>query len=298
MNALTSKQQPRPPNQDKLHYLTSVVPLLGIKAMAIITEEVGDIFSAPPNSILIHACNARGAWGSGVAVAFKQKYPYAFRKYNTHCLSPPTGSNLSVKQHQASIVGTTLLIPPSNATNQRQTSKTPHYIACLFTSLDYGKKVSPADEILENTKNALKDLAKQVSEIRESGEGVIGKCHAVRINSGRFSVEWLKTKAVLEAGDLDITIVRPDEEQEGDAAGGKSRQHPVKGERAKGEKPRARNNARGYSPWASVRAKAESPFEKQMHGVKRKADEDSKGKEPVQIHPGLAKRRKRLGLEG
>lgn len=232
-----------------------------------------------------------------MAVAFKQKYPHAFRKYNAHCLSPPTGSHLSVKQHQANIVGTTLLIPPSNATNQRQASKTPHYIACLFTSLDYGKRVSPAEEILENTGSALKDLAKRVAEVRESGEGEIGGCHAVRINSGRFGVEWQKTKAVLEAGDLDITVVRPEGEQEVDVAGRKLGQPPVKNERAKGEKPRAGINARGYNAWAS-RAKADSRFEKQMRGVKRTADEETKEKDPAQTHPGIAKRRKKLDLDG
>ncbi|KAL9068262.1 MAG: hypothetical protein Q9161_006288 [Pseudevernia consocians] len=284
--------------------------LTGLKLMAIITEKVGDIFSAPPKSILIHACNARGAWGSGVAVAFKQKYPYAFRKYNAHCLSPPKGSALSVKQHQANLVGTTFLIPPLKATNQRQASKTPHYIACLFTSFDYGKKVSPPEEILENTRNALGDLAKQVAEMRGLGEE-LGDCHAVRINSGRFGVDWQKTKAVLEAGDTDITVVRPEAEEKADgtdvSAGGKLGQPPVKGEEAKGEKPRAGINARGYNRWASVRTKAESPLDKQMHGVKRKVEKDShadgdddrediKGKEQAQVRPRIAKRRMKLGL--
>ncbi|CAD6575083.1 MAG: ADP-ribose 1''-phosphate phosphatase [Alectoria sarmentosa] len=275
--------------------------------MAIISEEIGDIFAAPPKSILIHACNARGAWGSGVAVAFKQKYPYAFRKYNAHCLSPPTGSKLSVKQHQANIVGTTLLIPPPSVTNQRQASKTPHYIACLFTSLDYGKRVSPPEEILENTGNALKDLAKNLAEIRGLGEEV-GNCHAVRINSGKFGVEWQKTKAVLEAGDLDITVVRPEGEEKAEGAGGKLRQPPAKGEKAQGKKPPAGTSAREYNPPASIRAKAESPFDKQMNGVKRKVEkdpdedgdehrEDLKGQALAQLHPGIAKRRKRLCLD-
>ncbi|KAM0794507.1 hypothetical protein BDR22DRAFT_776623, partial [Usnea florida] len=144
------------------------------------------------------ACNARGVWGTGVALAFKQKYPDAYRTYNAHCLRPPPGSKPTMKQHQANLVGTTLLIPPStNTANQRQASKTPHYIACLFTSLDYGKRVSPPQEILDNTKNALEDLARQIAEIRESGQE-LGVCHAVRINSGKFGVEWQKTKAVLE----------------------------------------------------------------------------------------------------
>ena len=205
------------------------------------------------------------------------------------------------------LVGTALLIPPLNATNQRQASQTPHYIACLFTSLDYGKKVSPPEAILENTRNALRDLARRVAEIRGLGED-LGDCHAVRINSGRFGVEWQETKAVLEAGDLDITVVRPEAEGNADgtdtSAGGKLGQPPVKGEEAKRETPPAGINARGYNRWASVRAKAESQFDKQTHGVKRKGEkdldgdgdddcEDMRGKESAQLHPGVAKRRKK-----
>ena len=235
-----------------------------------------------------------------MAVAFKQKYPNAFRIYNAHCLSPPPGSKLVVKQHQANLVGTTLLIPPSNnIANQRQASKTPHYIACLFTSLDYGKRVSPPQEILGNTKKALEDLARQIAEIRQSGQE-LGDCHAVRINSGKFGVEWQKTKAVLEAGDVDITVFRPGEEK----CARKIRESTMKDERAKGEKPPVRTTARRHSPQPAV----ETLFDEQGHGVKRKNDDDLaekgnddsgeiKGKEPAQLHPGIAKRRKKLGLE-
>lgn len=215
-----------------------------------------------------------------MAAAFKQKYPYAFRKYNTHCLSPLTGSKLTVKQHQANIVGTALLIPPPNAINQRQAFKTPHYIACLFTSLDYGKKVSPPEEILENTGNALRDLAKQVAEIQGSGEEM-RNYYAVRINSGKFGVEWQKTKTVLEAEHLDITVLRPKEEETADAAnteaGGKLGQPPAKGEKAKGEKPPAGFNAGRYNRRGLIRAKAESLPDNQTRGMKRKVEKDLTG---------------------
>ena len=90
--------------------------------------------------------------------------------------------------------------------------------------MDYGNHVSPAEEILENTRNALADLAKKVAEIRQSSEEV-GKCYAVKINSGNFGVPWQSTKAVMEAGDLDMTVVSPEGEEgaggEGSAAGEK-----------------------------------------------------------------------------
>ena len=193
-------------------------------------------------------------------------------------------------------MGTALLIAPPNVSIQRQASKIPHYIACLFTSLDYGKRVSPAKEILENTGNALKDLAKQVAEMRGLGEEM-GKCYAVRINSGKFGVEWQKTKVVLEAGELDITVVRPEEEK-ADVAGVKAGGQPsMTGGIAKGDKHAKANTAR-----------AEGPLDKHMVGFKRKfkadidEDDDSvrenaKGIQLARPHPGFTKRKK-MGLDG
>lgn len=121
-------------------------------------------------------------------------------------------------------------------------------------------------------------------------------------------MEWQKTKAVLEAGDVDITVLRPEEDGRGDAAGtnvrGKSGKPTTKDEKAKGEKPPVRTTARRHSPQPSV----ETLFDEQSHGVKRKNDNDLtekgnddggeiKRKEPAQLHPGIAKRRKKLGLK-
>ena len=160
---------------------------------------------------------------------------------------------------------------------------------------------------MDNTKKALEDLARQIAEIRQSGQE-LGDCHAVRINSGKFGVEWQKTKAVLEAGDVDITVLRPEGEGIGDAAGtnvrGKLGKPTTKDEKAKGEKRPVRTTARRHSPQPA----AETLFDEQGHGVKRKNENDLKRKghddggeterkEPAQLHPGIAKRRKKLGLE-
>ena len=160
---------------------------------------------------------------------------------------------------------------------------------------------------MDNTKNALKDLGRQIAEIRQSGQE-LGVCHAVRINSGKFGVEWQKTKAVLEAGEVDITVFRPEEEGKGDVVGttmrGKSGKPATKDERAKSEKSSAGTKARKDSPQSTV----ESLFDKQRRGMKRKCENDLTGngnvdggemkwKEPAQLHPGIAKRRKKLGLE-
>lgn len=41
-----------------------------------------------------------------------------------------------------------------------------HWIACLFTSVAYGRRRDPPDMILANTRAALEDLAAQVRRLR------------------------------------------------------------------------------------------------------------------------------------
>ena len=73
--------------------------------------------------------------------------------------------------------------------------------------------------ILENTKTAVEDLRRQVEELRGKGED-IGGVWAVRINSGKFGVRWEETREVLEAGGVDMRVVRPEDEDEGGGTSG------------------------------------------------------------------------------
>jgi ADP-ribose 1''-phosphate phosphatase len=106
-----------------------------------------DLFSAPPNSILIHACNTLGSWGAGIALAFRSKYPEAFEVYSAHC-----------KAHtNDQLIGTCLII----RSGQREGG---HDIACLFPSRAYGRRKDPPEEILSATRDAIKDLQRQNEE--------------------------------------------------------------------------------------------------------------------------------------
>ncbi|KAL8729361.1 MAG: hypothetical protein Q9166_004754 [cf. Caloplaca sp. 2 TL-2023] len=143
-----------------------------------ISEHVGDIFDSTPSSILIHACNTKGSWGKGVAAAFK-KYvmipsasPSAFQYYKHHCTTPSSPS-ISLTDHQKSLVGTCLLIPPfpqiktANGATIRATIHQKNkrfWIACLFTSSGYGKNVDTPTAILKATENAIAHLARQLQE--------------------------------------------------------------------------------------------------------------------------------------
>jgi ADP-ribose 1''-phosphate phosphatase len=97
----------------------------GSKVLSL-TYRTGDIFAAPPQTLLIHACNTQGAWGSGIALAFKQQYPKAYAIYNVFCTKEHLLKSRPVP------TGTALLIPPVDAGNT-------HWIGCLFTSAKYGK---------------------------------------------------------------------------------------------------------------------------------------------------------------
>ncbi|KAK6357440.1 ADP-ribose 1''-phosphate phosphatase [Orbilia javanica] len=145
----------------------------------------GDIFAAPENSVLIHACNCQGSWGAGIAFAFKQRYPEAYAVYHSHCTSV---------SNRASLVGTALLIPP-----QPNDAKG-HWIGCLFTSQHYGRRVDTPDNILLNTISSFEHLLNLVGNEETGGTRTIGELHACKINSGRFGVDWDLTKEILEDG--------------------------------------------------------------------------------------------------
>ncbi|KXS95472.1 hypothetical protein AC578_6861 [Pseudocercospora eumusae] len=144
-----------------------------------LTESTGDIFSAPPNTLIIHACNTEGSWGAGIAAAFKSHYPSAYEIYHDHCHS--NGGELRAKA---------FLIPPQpDDDDQHQ-----HFVGCLFTSRRKGRKKDSPKQILGATGPAMRDLMRLV---RECGMEV-GEVRMCRINSGLFGVKWEETKAVLE----------------------------------------------------------------------------------------------------
>lgn len=165
-----------------------------------ITESTGDLFAAPPNTVLIHACNCIGSWGGGIALIFKKKCPNAFKTYNKHCS----------KNSPSSLNGTALLIPPSEAPDKPQ-----HWIGCVFTSKKYGRVKDSPTEILKATELAMVDLMRQIKEVGDEKIQAVWMC---RINSGMFGVKWDRSKRVLldldadmgETNGLDvINVVRP-----------------------------------------------------------------------------------------
>lgn len=128
----------------------------------------GDLFTAPQNSILVHACNAKGVWGSGIAKEFKKRFPIAFEQYKQYCKT----TEIKI------VVGSCKLIFDES-----------NYIGCLITSNGYGKFVDTPEQILKSTAKAFEHLLSQIDESIE--------IHMPLINSGLFAVPWKSTEEIL-----------------------------------------------------------------------------------------------------
>ena len=152
-----------------------------------------------------------------------KQFPKAFTAYSDHC-NPLSSKAADVDHHQRSLVGTALLIPPSRPQNR--------WVACLFTSVGYGRNIDPVKQIVTNTERALADLARQMKELQsnvpdgakavkppavfapdkvkaKNAALTMGSCCSGLLNSGKFGVEWTRTKAMLKRGTLDIHVVHP-----------------------------------------------------------------------------------------
>jgi ADP-ribose 1''-phosphate phosphatase len=147
--------------------------------MGKVTTIKGSLFDAPKGSIIIHACNTKGVWGSGIAAAFAKMFPYARSEYATIC-----------RERGASLIGTCLLIPTMERGG--------YIVGCLFTSKNYGRHVDTPDKILKATKTAIDDLIKQNIEKRPM--------HMCKINSGLFRVPWGDTKKILKDSGVEFTV--------------------------------------------------------------------------------------------
>jgi ADP-ribose 1''-phosphate phosphatase len=120
-----------------------------------------DLFSAPLDMLLVHACNCQGVWGSGIALQFKNKFPEEYRIYKNFCVESDAYPSVSLVANR---------------------------IGCLFTSRAYGKHVDSPEDILRNTKWAIIDLLSKTTM----------KIAMPKINSGLFNVPWEQTEAVLK----------------------------------------------------------------------------------------------------
>lgn len=148
----------------------------------------GNLFDAPKGSILAHACNCKGVWGSGIAKQFRNRFPVSYIKYKEYC-----------EQHVAEgILGTSVIFYEDG-----------YYIACMFTSDGYGSEVDTEELIIKHTDEAVFD----VLSFRDIFEPGSLQLHMPKINSGKFGVPWEKTEPIIGASaaqfNTDIVVWEP-----------------------------------------------------------------------------------------
>ncbi|RMJ23915.1 hypothetical protein PHISP_05222 [Aspergillus sp. HF37] len=194
-----------------------------------VMEVRGDLFQAPRNAVLMHACNTKGFWGKGIAAEFRDRYPEAYRIYRQFCqdcLKGPTYKPAPLTPEQKNKGDTTnapalqkpegecLLIPPQLNDTDRNGYR--HWIACLFTKAAPGR-IGVRGRILVNTGLAVEDMMRQIEAVRARDDmahvsvhdAPPGELWSCRLNAGLFAVKWSYTKEVLEQAGIDVVVVHP-----------------------------------------------------------------------------------------
>lgn len=141
----------------------------------------GSLFQAPHDAWLVHACNARGVWGSGIAEEMKNRYPDSFLGYYDACHAAGLGG--------PPVVGKALCLPNRKLYGKSQSGSGP--IICLVTSKDFGPQKDDPTTIKVNTTLALNNLL-------ENWSGPLNmKFASNKFNSGLFAVPWEQTEEIL-----------------------------------------------------------------------------------------------------
>jgi len=112
--------------------------------------------------VYLHACNAQGQWGAGIATQFKKIFPKSFVAHTKKINNPGDGYVLNCGGYK---------------------------VACLITSKYYGQRKDPPKKILVQTYMAILDM------LEELPEGSI--IYSPKINSGYFATPWSATEKVI-----------------------------------------------------------------------------------------------------
>lgn len=131
------------------------------------------LFDAPKKSIIVHAVNCQGVWGSGIAKEFKEKYPHSYRSYKNDC-------DTHRKQFLLGYSGLS-----GNYVEEH------HWIGWLYTSENYGDKKDSKEVIKINTTLAVKALCQHACNWDEHN------IYSNKFNSGLFDVPWEETELIL-----------------------------------------------------------------------------------------------------
>ena len=130
------------------------------------------LFEAPHGSILVHAGNSQGVWGSGIAAQMRERYPKQYSHY-----SRLAHGNIG-KCVMDEITGKL---------------KEEHIIATLITaSLESANLSDSPDTIIVNTTTALDDFLNYYKDTNS-----FLPIYSNTFNSGLFRTPWYRTEFVL-----------------------------------------------------------------------------------------------------
>lgn len=149
---------------------------------------VGDLLSANED-LIIHQCNAKGKFGSGIALQMKQKYPEVHEAYLEHCKSTfPNDVN--------TLLGTV---------NVCRTHDGKH-VANLIAQLDYGY-----DGKRYTSYDALYDGLSHIKEVCK--ENNMSVALPQKLGSDRGGASWNVVYAMIEEifKDYEVTIYQLEE---------------------------------------------------------------------------------------
>lgn len=132
------------------------------------------LFDVPKDEVLIHACNAKGMWGSGIAKEFNKRYPGSYKDYQLFC-----------KEHGTGEAGLSTY-PVDEA----------HWIGWIITSEDYGSNKDPKEVIKINTTLALNSLCKLLYKAHDDNYPI--DVYSNKFNSGLFNVPWEESELILK----------------------------------------------------------------------------------------------------
>lgn len=147
-----------------------------------ITHKTMSLFDAPQESVIVHACNSQGVWGSGIAKPFKEKYPHSFTDYNRFCLL--------ANEERGTACGRAGL----SSFHESE----PHWVGWIVTSHNYASQKDPVELIKINTTLALMELCKKIYMGHSSEEYPSIDVYSNKFNSGLFAVPWEDSELILK----------------------------------------------------------------------------------------------------
>lgn len=147
-----------------------------------VTHKKMSLFDAPKESIIVHACNSQGVWGSGIAKAFKERYFESFKEYNFFC-------NMANQQR-----GTATGRASLSSFHEQE----PHWVGWIVTSHNYGELKDPPELIKIHTTLALHEFCQKVYTAHSREEYPTIDVYSNKFNSGLFGVPWEDSELILK----------------------------------------------------------------------------------------------------